>query len=93
MTASHTPGPWASSPYSSIVGCAITAQGHLIAGVRGEKDVSLANAKLIAAAPSLLTALQALVRLCADDEFEPRSNAGRAALDSAHAAIAKAVQP
>lgn len=56
----HTPGPWKASPFSSVVGCAITAQpdpkqnSQLVASTYSE-----ANAALIAAAPDLLEALKA----------------------------------
>ena len=53
----HTPGPWRASPYSSIVGIAITAPSAHIAGVRGDVEIATANAKLIAAAPDLAMAL------------------------------------
>ena len=59
----HTPGPWRAAPYSSIVGCPITAQPRpdknsiRIAGVAGPiARVEIeANARLIAAAPTLLS--------------------------------------
>ena len=51
---SHTPGPWTISPYSSIVGIAVSGGGIVIAGVRGGKERSEADARLIAAAPDLL---------------------------------------
>lgn len=50
----HTPGPWKISPYSSIVGIAVYGDGIVIAGVRGGKERSEADARLIAAAPDLL---------------------------------------
>lgn len=52
--AKHTPGPWSVSPYSSIVGIAISGGGYVVAGVRGDREFSEANARLIAAAPDLL---------------------------------------
>lgn len=54
MSAQHTPGPWYASPYSSIVGIAISGACGVIAGVRGDKLTAEANARLIASAPDLL---------------------------------------
>ncbi len=68
--AQHTPGPWRATPYSSVVGCVVTAQPDparnsiRIAGVGGEGAASevIANARLIAAAPDMLAALQEIKR-------------------------------
>ncbi len=68
----HTPGPWKASPYSSIVGCAVTAQPDprantvLVAAVRSGQ----ANARLIAAAPKMLAALKAVVGVADRDTVE-----------------------
>lgn len=66
--AAHTPGPWTAAPFSSVVGCPITAQPDktkntiLVAGTRSavaedpaefRAEVE-ANARLIAAAPDML---------------------------------------
>jgi hypothetical protein len=73
----HTPGPWAISPYSSIVGIAVYGAGIVIAGVRGGKERAEADARLIAAAPDLLVLAHqyasecgecAGTRVCPDDE-------------------------
>jgi hypothetical protein len=68
MAAKHTPGPWKAAPYSSVVGCPVSAQPDkrkntfVVAGVHGaaaedddERRLEVeANARLIAAAPELL---------------------------------------
>ena len=59
MSLKHTPGPWALGAESSDeTGQVIAADGSHIAYV--ECDPVAANARLIAAAPDLLSALQAL---------------------------------
>lgn len=67
MTASHTPGPWSQgSGASTGEGYAICAGPCIVATVvglgypigKGRAPVSDANARLIAAAPDLLAALQ-----------------------------------
>ena len=70
MTAQHTPGPWELRPddmggLSSLVFPA--KQPHPVAGVTGYYSGNwerLANARLIAAAPELLEALQRLSARC-----------------------------
>lgn len=75
MSANPTPGPWKAAPFSSVVGCPITAQPDptknaiVVAGTRsaaaedaeGFRAEVEANARLIAAAPALLEALDALI--------------------------------
>ena len=88
MDAKHTPGPWR---YQRENGSPTTGQ-HMIAGANpgylaevrdcGSGDVC-ANARLIAAAPELLDALQAVVRVADRNTVE---------FDMARAAIAKATQ-
>lgn len=79
----HTPGPWiAASARSSVVGLPIVAScGYAIANSHQPGDEGLANARLIAAAPDLLVALQGVLRVAdrKTDEFA-----------AARAAIAKA---
>lgn len=72
MTAKHTPGPWMAHPYSSVAGCPISAQPDrakntiIIAAARSAAAEDLAafraeieaNARLIAAAPDMLAALE-----------------------------------
>lgn len=78
----HTPGPWHVRGHNGQWG-AVYAGTECING-----GFSLADARLIAAAPDLLVALQELVH-------HPYDSEGRnlAALDRARAAIAKATQP
>jgi hypothetical protein len=54
------------SPYSSIVGIAISGGGFVIAGVRGGREFSEANARLIAAAPDLLALAHQYASECAE---------------------------
>lgn len=70
---SHTPGPWRASPYSSIVGIAITAPTAHVAGVRGEIGVATANAHLIAAAPELEEVLDELEGAFGEQTYAERS--------------------
>lgn len=59
-TTTHTPGPWATYINGGKDGWIANAEGDLIAcAVRD--DTMAANARLIAAAPDLLAALQGLV--------------------------------
>src|ERR1700683_2877208 len=62
---------------------------HVTLSADLDTDVITTNARLRAQRDELLAALQVLTRLAADDEFEPRSAAGRAALDAAFAAVPK----
>lgn len=68
MTASHTPGPWTAHPSKYHEGVHIVQAGRpsnrVLARFGSEDepldDTDLANARLIAAAPDLLAALQSL---------------------------------
>ena len=64
MSAEHTPGPWKQNPHASD----LIIAGRLIACVVGEHwtDEEEANARLIAAAPDLLNAAVAGLRLIDD---------------------------
>lgn len=83
----HTPGPWvAHSLMVSEAGQPISRGRdicHCGIGMRPPSDSrqAMANARLIAAAPELLEALQAVVRVANRDTME---------FFAAHAAIAKA---
>lgn len=83
MTHTHTPGPW------DPIGCAIYAGEIKIAefiGIPWERMLeNEANINLIAAAPDLLAALEALL---ADKYLSDPINAGRMA--ASRAAIVKA---
>lgn len=90
MKPNHTPGPWAlDNPASLIVRApARHAASQRIADCRALlPDAELrANAALIAAAPELLAALQALAAVCENEGFPYLGNV----LPKARAAIAKA---
>ena len=84
----HTPGPW------RVVEDRVPASLEVYSGKtaiaecwrRAETETELANARLIAAAPELLDALQYLANVC------PAINAqGEEAHQRASAAVAKAV--
>lgn len=86
MTTKHTPGPWRFKPHSvdsnyMLIFCSPDqGEGDNLRGYCGE-----ANARLIAAAPDLLEALQRLVM-----DGDVRDSAGKGAINEALAAIAKA---
>mgnify|MGYP001617764458 CR=1 FL=1 len=87
MTAQHTPGPWTVEPEPD--GWSVTTNVYFLAtvyfGHEGPKDTEAsANARLIAAAPDLLAALQNVVR-CIEAE-----GCNHVAIEGAHAVIAKA---
>lgn len=89
MEAKHTPGPWHSSSNDRANGLVIYAKdGWAVADARvfharHTLDEARANVRLIAAAPELLEALQAVVRVADRATVE---------FDMARAAIAKATQ-
>lgn len=59
----HTPGPWAIAAPNPSIGFVVYSMGRVVAGVSAVLDAqdAHANAKLIAAAPELLDALDCLV--------------------------------
>jgi hypothetical protein len=82
-----TPGPWSTdlkidcgSPHSEILG----ADGEIVAALWPPSLRDQANARLIAAAPELLEALQLIVKACAFELGESP------AFDAGIRAIAKA---
>lgn len=84
----HTPGPWFTEALSTIGHCAIIdADGFTIAN---PSPMGMANARLIAAAPDMLEALQELVQYVRD-EFACSHPLCEAA-DRASAAIAAATK-
>lgn len=100
MTAKHTPGPFfvtQSSDWGGMSGVSLGIDDafgmeggrdyHLATVVHGDPDAMRANARLIAAAPEMLEALQFMLT-----EFEHGDiNAGEeAAISKARTAIAKA---
>ena len=102
MTQSHTPGPWHieqfTSGYSKYEGRTISHRlesGNMLRiarayNVMGPNETD-ANARLIAAAPDMLAALQKLSDVFDMDEHDQdRAHAESCAIDTARAAIAKA---
>ena len=90
MTTSHTPGPWALNRGGDetyrVIDATDMNELSVIATVHFHDDgegETKANAKLIAAAPNLLAALQAIVAGSWNDDYE-------LILKNARAAIAKA---
>lgn len=88
----HTPGLWSIGPHQRIIsrGWGIRiSDDSAIAYVLGEKNPELqANARLIAAAPDILEALQRLI----DAPGHGTHEAMRRAYEAASAAVAKATQ-
>lgn len=94
--ATHTPGPWrVNNGGRSRLPHIRAADGSYVmdAAPRGSRARSCvrqeADARLIAAAPELLSALRSLVRAC-DDEGWPRTAEQMAPLQYARTAIAAA---
>ena len=89
MSAQHTPGPWRVGPVDDTRIVSVKHDEE-IAIASGDYDspegwpIMEANARLIAAAPDLLDALQKLCATLNDNGY---------ATDHAAAAIAKATQP
>lgn len=98
----HTPGPWQAEqddvPYDGgFETWVVNADGAGICMMDCPKDDMEVNARLIAAAPDLLKALESLNALidfavpCGDGDFSISDVSGlNRAFDLAHAAIAKA---
>jgi len=86
MDTTHTPGPWKMVRTPTYWGLRDSLTGRLLAMVPHKKN-SDANARLIAAAPDLLTALQVVV---ADwtAQFERNGHLAPAWCQQARAAIA-----
>lgn len=102
MQKQHTPGPWVVTAVGSCHGihpaasenerddiCRITPHNYHPDGWPAAKVEAEANARLIAAAPDLLAALQALVGEADLGEIDHEDETRRL-LDVARAAIAKA---
>lgn len=97
----HTPGPWAVQRYANYIGFGVYAHGRGCIAERWydkQQDEPygpeiLANARLIAAAPDLLLALEDLVneiRAYSSPECDDEGAIGAEELKAADAAIAKA---
>lgn len=99
MTDKWTPGPWDTGPYSAVVGYIITAQPDpkknriRVAGIGGPLDRTevevKATARLIAAAPDMAKAFDALLARL-DDNPEISELIGTPEIEAARAALAKA---
>lgn len=89
----HTPGPWIvdpCQPYVVIPAAVETEKGGYIAEAAGDDCAQQqANARLMAAVPELLEALEELLHAPDPDEVEDFTPLYRA-ITKAHAAIAKA---
>jgi len=73
VMAKHTPGPWETKPETDYVPAQVWANGINIADVFGEDRMTRkANARLIAAAPELLEAGDAMLSALADYFLECR---------------------
>ena len=89
MTTQHTPGPWRYDYEPGYCGEIIASNGQTICTFADEPLPS--NARLIAAAPDLLDALQAIEKyMRADFDDMPMSGKARAAI--AKATIAEVSQ-
>ena len=92
----HTPGPWMESSFEVWSPLNGKRFGKVVANLRRAEapdDEARANARLIAASPDLLAALNALRTANGSDDFEGWHPAFRDAIDMARAAIAKATTP
>jgi hypothetical protein len=89
MSTQHTPGPWASNSADSFE-LGVYGSGYRIAKMTGgEINRDIANARLIAAAPDLLEALQGML-LGFSLTQNPDAYPSNAPCNKARAAIAKA---
>lgn len=89
----HTQGPWRYSPpqKGTIFGHEVFAGGELVAQMNHHPAKALeaeADARLIAAAPDMLAALEGMVEMATHHMMEPKER--REILRNARAAIAKA---
>lgn len=72
----HTPGPWRNDAPGSLLVVADTPDGErIVAGCWGHNDTlavteGAANARLIAAAPEMLAALESILRAFTDAEAD-----------------------
>lgn len=82
----HTKGPWAiekESESHSIVNRSFEGDEWCIAEVYKQTDMAIANANLIAAAPDLLDALEALVSVLDPYDYPDEQGPARAAIAKA----------
>ena len=96
MNTKHTPGPWKHSSFQVWAqGAAGNTFGTLVASLRradATDAVAEADARLIVAAPELLTSVRALLDIIHDDLTHARQEDHREALEAAKNAIAKATK-
>lgn len=90
----HTPGPW-SVRFDFVVQAASFDDGRLVPvaqpyGVNADRTDLFANARLIAAAPDLVEALQRALMALTGYLPGHRNEVTDAAIEHAHAALAKA---
>jgi len=72
MSEQHTPGPWVVEKTDGYVVCELTAGWCVVATEADPNKYSPeADARLIAAAPELLAALEDLLDICDGDPGEP----------------------
>ena len=93
MTAAHTPGPWKYSPPDDQVVDLFTPEYFFIEGPGADVHghMTLADARLIAAAPDLLEALHAMASSFHDVEYMDGVEGHKSiASNMARAAITKA---
>ena len=89
----HTPGPWTTGRSELEV---VDPKGRMIAalgaeaGANQKEEEQLSNARLIAAAPELLEALEFFFNIMHDYESSLRKGYVKLALDQARAALARA---
>ena len=88
MSTQYTPGPWVARPQGDANDwCLLTADDKWMAAFRQNGELMVArqeaNARLIAAAPELLEALQELLPLWSSGIDEPLVKKARAALAKA----------
>ncbi|PCA96267.1 hypothetical protein [Pseudomonas aeruginosa] len=95
---SHTPGPWVSRNNMVFGGkkciCSnVNAASPTPQNIAEDVAMSIANARLIAAAPELLEALQGMIEVYGgqyNDDCLPKSSTELELIQQARAAIAKA---
>ena len=91
--AGHTPGPWTTQEWGDAAIQIIGPSDEEIADLDGDPEgweVRAANARLIAAAPELLAALELARRWMCEVPVAKRAGNFNIALDRVDAAIAKA---
>jgi hypothetical protein len=87
MDTKHTPGPWEVQVFDGRIEV-VDASGAVVLVFRNASAETLANARLIAAAPELLEALRDVLRIAKAASIGVTGNAKR--IERAESAIAKA---